>query len=209
MTSMVDGFFIVGSPRSGTTLLQLLLDAHPDVAIPPESHIYRVFTPLMPRYGDLSAEANLRRFADDLVADVWIKAWKLDVTGAELVREASRPGRAGVVDALLRRYAAAHGAKRWGEKTPYHVSFLPQIMADFPNARIIHLVRDGRDVLESRRRMVWGPKSALGVARQWKQQVDACRRFFTDRDDPRLMEVRYCDLVADASAQTMKLQRFL
>ena len=160
-------FFIVGSPRSGTTLLQVLLNAHPHVAIPPESHLYRVFAPVMDRYGDLSAPANRLRLAHDKVTNTWIRPWGLDVTAEQLVAEATRPGRGGLIDALLRRYAAAQGARRWGEKTPYHVSFLPAIFADFPDARIIHLVRDGRDVLESRRRVVWGPRSALGVARQW------------------------------------------
>ena len=58
-------FFILGAPRSGTSLLSRMLDSHPAIAVPDETKIFETFIPLLPLYGDLGQPARLRRLVDD------------------------------------------------------------------------------------------------------------------------------------------------
>lgn len=202
-------FFIVGSPRSGTTLLQALLDAHPDIAIPPESHIYARFAKLFPLYGDLRAPACRRRWVRDLVNDVWIWRWNLPLEATDIERLIAQPTRPAIIDELFRIYAAREGATRWGDKTPGHAHALPLIRQDFPGAKVIHMIRDGRDVAESLRRMPWGASSMVGLAEEWRRDVLACRAFFGGKNHPDLLEVRYEQLVNDPEGQLQRVFAFL
>ncbi|WP_287284647.1 MULTISPECIES: sulfotransferase [unclassified Okeania] len=62
-------FLIVGCPRSGTTLLQIIIDAHPNIIIPPESHIFERFSDIFNYYGDLQKDSNLYLFVKDILQD--------------------------------------------------------------------------------------------------------------------------------------------
>lgn len=79
-------FFLVGCSRSGTSLLQALIDSHPDVAIPPESHVYLRFGPIVHTYGDLAAARNRARLLDAMLRDAFIVQWRLEVTSADVER---------------------------------------------------------------------------------------------------------------------------
>ena len=63
----MDPIFIVGTERSGSNLLRLILDAHPNIAIPHPPHIMLELDHLEPKYGDLSLDQNLRRLINDAV----------------------------------------------------------------------------------------------------------------------------------------------
>lgn len=189
-------FFIVGCSRSGSTLLQTLIDAHPSIAIPPESQIYTRFGSVFAHYGDFSRPAARRRFIRDLLRDAYIRKWNLDVAVEDLEARAV-PSRAGVIRALFELYAEREGADRWGDKSPEHVRWLAEIRRDFPQARLIHLVRDGRDVAEAFQRMIYGPVSPLGLGREWARQVAYWRAYREASTDDGLLEVRYEDLVRE------------
>lgn len=138
-------FFLVGCPRSGTTLLQACVAAHPDVASFPETHFFNKAHPRNP----------LRR------ALGWpsLRAWRYMAGWTRLV---GRPDLAPLDDvrpwtrdyargfrALLDRWAADEGRSCWLEKTPEHVYRIPEIARAVPGARFIHLVRNGEDVVAS------------------------------------------------------------
>lgn len=202
-------FFIVGCSRSGTTLLQALIDGHPDFAIPPESHIYVRFGPVFESYGDLDQPCNRLRFIDELLRDVFIRQWRLDVTPEDVERRLTRADRIGVIDALFQLYAERHGASRWGDKTPEHIRHLRDIKADFPDAKLIHLVRDGRDVAEAMRRMIWGPVSAFGLASEWRREVLHWQRYCAEHGTAGTLVVRYEDLVTSPRETLQRVHEFL
>jgi hypothetical protein len=89
-------------------------------------------------------------------------------------------------------YAAGHGKSRWGDKTPQYVLRMPQIAQLLPEARFVHMVRDGRDVALSVLPLWFGPTSLEEAASWWVERVRAGRR-----DGPALnyLEVRYEHLV--------------
>jgi len=188
-------FFIVGCGRSGSTLLQTLIDAHPNIAIPPESHIYNRFGGAFEYYGDLSIQRHRRRFIDDLLNDVFVQMWNLDISVEDVEQAASSSTRAGIIEALFSLYARSNGARRWGEKTPEHIRWLPLIREDFPDARLIHLVRDGRDVAEAFQRMIYGPVSALGLGEEWRRDVMYWRDYQNRIGSENMLLVKYEHLV--------------
>ncbi len=135
--------FVVGVPRSGTTLLRLMLDAHSELAIPPETHFIPKLIKLCEKgSGDMRENAlelitNHRRWPD-----FEISAEDL----AERLDRASKLDATAVVRSFYETYAAAQGKTRWGEKTPQYLRMMGRIARTLPEARFVHIVRDGRDV---------------------------------------------------------------
>jgi len=157
---------VCGVPRSGTTMLRLLLDAHPELAIPPETGF---LGPLGSETGPLPRSEMMRILTQTPAeAPAW-PDFSLDRGGLEA---ALPPGplvdRADGVRAFYRLYAGQHGKRRWGDKTPRNALALPQIAGLLPEARFIHLVRDARDVIASWRRQWFAPSADVAVlAREW------------------------------------------
>src|SRR5215212_5409627 len=118
--------FVVGCSRSGTTLLRALLDGHPLVAVPPESHFV------------LAPDPRALRRA--LRHEPWFGLWGIEppeLRGLDV---------ADAVRAVFAAYGAVHGKPRYADKTPHYVSHLPLLAERFAEARFVHVVRDGRDV---------------------------------------------------------------
>ena len=199
---------LVGSPRSGTTLLRLMLDSHPEMAIPPE-------TAFLPAAQDLEGQGDeLReRFFERIVtfpasAPAWgdfgIRKEDFHARLQEIrpfsVAEGFR--------LFYRMYAARFGKPRWGEKTPLYCHHLPYLQNLFPEARFIHIVRDGRDAAVSLRERWFSPGFEIEVqARHWRDNVAAARR-----DGPacrHFLEVRFEDMVQDPEAVLRRICGFV
>jgi hypothetical protein len=202
-------FFILGCPRSGTTLLQVLVDSHPDIAIPPESFLFDRFGPILASYGNLAEPAARRRLAADLLADERIRDWELAAGPDDLLSQIKEPSAAGLFGALFALYAKKQGKTRWGDKTPQHALRIPELLAVFPEARIIHLVRDGRDVAESTARIAIGPCSILAIARRWKLYLNTVREAAARLPPAQFTEVRFEDMVRDPAGLRRRFLSFI
>lgn len=186
---------MVGAPRSGTTLLRLMLDAHPSLAVPPETHFLR----------DLLLRHDIATVSSDTMCEeiVQTSRWPdygLDRDALQRSLRSCDPFSVGSgMRAFYRLYAEARGKPKWGDKTPEHGLILPRIAEIFPHAKFVHLVRDGRDVLLSLRSTWFGQGAETAQhARYWSQyvrQIDRhgsiCRNF---------LRIRYEDLVRDPPA---------
>ena len=181
--------FVVGVPRSGTTLLRLLLDAHPLLAIPPETGFALAVADEPGGPDELAA----RLLALETWPDLGIDAAALDELLATVRPWSTSDG----LRAIYRSYAERHGKPRWGDKTPLHIEHLPRIAELLPEARVIHIIRDGRDVAVSLRPLPIAPGdgSIEAIAAAWRDQI-ACARSALDRV-PHYREVGYEALVAD------------
>ena len=184
--------FVVGIGRSGTTLLRLMLDSHPQLAIPPETH----FVPDV--IGLCRSGADAHRLAEEVAAS---RHWAdLGVDRAELerrFRELGSPRADRVLRAFYTLYAERQGKPRWGDKTPAYLRRMALIANALPEARFVHLIRDGRDVVLSRRRRGMGAEVDIGrSAQRWRNRIVTARRQ-GDRLGRRYLELRYEDLVAD------------
>lgn len=184
---------IVGAPRSGTTLLRFMLDSHPELAIPPETGFLRVGPELI-RHG-VSAEGFFRAVVDFPES---FPAWDDFGIGQDEFRAALASLEPFTVAdgfrTFYRLYAERSGKNRWGDKTPLHSKSMVEIREVLPEARFIHIIRDGRDVALSLRGMWFSPGEEMEVqAAHWRDWVNAARESGRGRSD--YLEVSYESLV--------------
>jgi hypothetical protein len=201
--------FIVGNPRSGTTLLRALLDSHPEMAVPPESYFVVTLAHLRELY-ETDDGLQIDSFVDDLLSHRRFKRW--DVPKREL-RDAlarSAPGSyPDAIRAVYALYAARQGKRRYADKTPKYVEDLSLLTALFPESLFVHIVRDGRDVAMSYLEVDWGPNSVVEAARRWRRRVGLGRQAGAELGPARYTEVRYEDLVGDPERELRRVCDFI
>jgi len=170
----------------------MMLDAHPELAIPPETH----FVPELIERG----RAGVR--PEELVEGmIETRTWTdFGLAKEELrarVKRLEAPDVAGVLRAFYELYAGKQGKPRWGDKTPIYVKRMRLIAEVLAEARFVHLIRDGRDVALSRRRRGMGAgKPIADTAERWRRRIELARKQ-SRRLRGRYLEVRYEDLVAN------------
>jgi hypothetical protein len=137
--------FVVGCPRSGTTLLGRLLDAHPELAI---IHEGRFVAAWFERRRGLTPEGAVTpKLIDELLRFRPFKNVRVSREQLERLADGSQPvAYASFVSGIFDLHGDAHGKRLVGDKTPHYVRSLPTLHALWPGARFIHIVRDGRDV---------------------------------------------------------------
>jgi hypothetical protein len=200
---------IVGAPRSGTTLLRLMLDAHPALAIPPETHFLPACAELE-QSGHGTAEQLIEAVTrSPLPMPTW-PDFGLDASAyAASVRGSPRPFsvRSGVRQ-FYRMYAQKHGKDRTGDKTPPYVKHIAQISALLPEARFIHIIRDGRGVIASLREMWFAPsRDVAALAVYWRDFVTAGRTAAAGGYP--VLEVRYEELLEAPDVQLRRVCAFI
>lgn len=189
-------FFIVGCPRSGTTLLRQLLNAHPRLAIPGESH----FIPHVCRgYPGPRSDREAQRLATRILRLRWVRDWGVRLDPSAFAGDRSHGQ---ILERLYSAWAYAHGKARWGDKTPQYAAAIPALLDIFPDARIIHIIRDGRDVALSLLDVRFGANNVFVAAREWKHYVTAGRRAGESLSPETYLEIRYEALLA-RPAETM------
>lgn len=197
-------FFIVGCPRSGTTLLRLMLNSHPRLAVPRESHF---ITRCAPRDGSYKSLVD----ATECVTSARrLRGWELDLS--ELRRNISAllpTSYAQVIRIVFATYAAAHGKERWGDKTPQYVYDLPLLSKLFPDAQFVHVIRDGREVAASIRDQPWGPSSAVRAATWWRRAILDGRRQGRKLGPERYAEIRLERMISAPERTLRELCAFL
>jgi hypothetical protein len=198
-------FFVVGCPRSGTTLLKSMLDAHPRLAIPYESHFLVGQGPHQ-RWWRRKPVATV----DTILAHPCVRRWNLDPARARAAVAAAHPESFSELSAtLFDLYAADRGKQRWGDKTPGYVTYIPVIDRLFPTAQFIHIVRDGREVAVSLSERGWGPASPIAGAFWWRRKTQAGLRAGRALAPGRYLEVHLEDLVGDPEGELRRICAFL
>jgi hypothetical protein len=194
--------FVVGMNRSGTTLLRMMLDAHPELTIPPETH----FVPDMIKAAKADG-ATPQSVLDAMKAH---REWPdFDISDEEMIARFEalprfRPGPA--VRSFYEIYSERQGKSRYGEKTPTYVQKMKLIQRALPEAHFCHVIRDGRDVALSVLDRTVRDLTAGDVAKRWQKKVRKAKE-----DAPQLrhyMEIRYEDLILDTEPVLRKVCDF-
>ncbi len=206
---MTAPLFVLGVSRSGTTLLRVVLDRSPGIAVPDESF----FIPLLARRHRGTVDRG--RFLDDLSRLQVLPAWglSLDDIGVR-IDPGTSTGQA--IAAIFEAYAAHEGKPRWGDKTPLYMRHLPLLERLFPDAQYVHLIRDGRDAALSFLRMPEGtftrtwahPDTSTEFACLWRTEVAAARELGRRVGTSRYLEVLYEELVAGPEAVIRRICGF-
>lgn len=193
--SSIDSPIIIGGcRRSGTTLLRVILDSHPAICCGPESGLF------LPRSPDLRRLAELFDFS---LSDL-----------KQLRHESGSQGE--FIDRLFSAYRTRAGRVRWAEKTPQNISVMDFIFDRFPNARFIHMIRDGRDVVCSlRKHLKLVGKDVVPVEKEgsfsnaitrWERAIHTGMQF---RNDSRYVELKYEDLVLEPERCLRRIFEFI
>src|ERR1700694_5600848 len=168
---------VVGCPRSGTSLLAVMLDSHPELAVPPETTFLGTVAWLQG-----TSEVVRRSFFDVVTADrIAISNWSdcgLDKNQCWRRLQAIEPFTVSAgLRAFYAMYAEGERKPRYGEKTPGYVFLMPQIAALLPEAHFIHVIRDPGDTALSWRKTWFAPSQDFRVlGEEWKKHVEAGRR---------------------------------
>ncbi len=126
---------------------------------------------------------------------------------ADRIEHLQEPDAAAVVRAFYETYAEAQGKSRWGEKTPQYLRMMGRIARTLPEARFVHIIRDGRDVALSLLSVEWGPTTVTAAAEQWVDEILTARRKIERM--PHYMEVRFEQLVSDPEPLVREVSGFV
>lgn len=193
---------LVGAPRSGTTWLQNMLGDRPEVAAPQETHLFDEYVrrwneAWFAQLGESASDWRMRRF-------VGLPAVLTHDEFRGLVRSV-------ILDVYGRVAGFKPGARVVLDKTPAHGRHLDLVAAYLPEAKVLHLVRDGRDVASSLVKAgrgwgwAWAPSELTGAASLWRGDVLMARRLSAGLQ---YMEIRYEDLLRDGAKTLMSAFSF-
>jgi hypothetical protein len=197
--------FIVGMPRSGTSLLLALLSAHPNIAITPETQYFGIWM-RMYRHLDVQKPQDFELFWKALSTGRHFLRLELD---ADRVYERSQNmgcSYRSIFTAILQEYSAARGKSRWGEKSPRHFAYLSTLFEWYPDAQVLFALRDPRACIASSVRAPWGNPSVYSQSIVWNESMDCYEKY---KDDPRVLTVRYEDVVRDREPELQRICTFL
>jgi len=191
--------FVLGCPRSGTTVLyHMLLSAGNFAVYRAESNVFSI---LQPRFGDLRSESNRR----DLLR-LWLKSRLFQVTGLDaedisgkIMRDCHSAG--DFLRIVMEETARHQSVERWADCTPDHLLYIPEIKRQIPNALVVHIIRDGRDVALSyvqqgwAHPFPWDRKEHLSVAGLFWEWIVSRGREYGRALGADYYELHYEDLV--------------
>jgi hypothetical protein len=112
-----------------------------------------------------------------------------------------------VAEAPYVAYAAKHGKPGWADKTPHYVHHIDHLRRVWPRARFVVLVRDGRDVALSLKRMPFGPNNAWAAAQWWARGIRAGQRA-AEQHPGAVLTVRYEDITSDPATHVPRVCEF-
>ncbi len=194
--------FIVGVGRSGTTLLRLMLDSHSRLSIPAE-------TGFIPELLDQKTDLSKQEFIDIISGspnwpDIALSKGKVEEALKKIKPFTIPEG----IRAVYKVYALQHGKAFFGDKTPGYCLYIDQIQKILPEARFIHIIRDGRDVALSVRPLWFSPsKEIAGIAADWSDRIQKTRAL--SKQCNHYLEVMYESLVADPENEIRKILNFI
>lgn len=187
--------FIAGCDRSGTTLLGDLLGCSPWAITTPESQFVH----------ELLLHLQLNSFDTPRAATHWLvnhfryAAWDLPLNTAELEQLLNLDDPRATIETIVKEYVKQFHADKlnadvWVDHTPDNFKYYSQLKSLFPDARFIHIVRDGRAVCASIRGLDWGPNNAYMASRHWAERLQQAL-IVEGAEADNCVRVRYEDLL--------------
>lgn len=203
---------MIGTQRSGSNLLRLMLNQLKGVSAPHPPHILERLMPLLPAYGDLEIQSNFEK----LIADVCtlVETNPVPWTGVILdqkviLNRCTAPTLPEITRVVYELKAESEGAHIWMCKSMANIRYADELEKYDPKPLYVHLFRDGRDVALSFKKAIVGEKHIYHIARQWKQEQDASIDLYERLGSDRVIQLRYEDLLRNPQAELKRLCDFL
>jgi len=205
-------FLMIGTQRSGSNLLRLMLNQIDGIAAPHPPHILQRFMPLIPQYGDLNQTDNFRLLVDDICRLVELNpvSWEgVTLDRDDVAHRCEEPSAIAIFFAIYDILAETWDAKRWCCKSLANVSYLPEINRYRPEGKFIYLHRDGRDVALSFQKAVVGEKHIYHIAQAWAKAQRLALEMRKTLSTEQFYSISYEGLVADPEASLKGLCEFM
>lgn len=210
--------FVVGAARSGTTLLQYMLRSHPNISIPTaESHFFIPFHRRKQEFGDLTKKENIRSLLQQIYNakkpffdnDCHDFKFNADEMSEKFFLE-KRSTVPEIISGIFEENARGEQKTRWADKTPYYILNLQTILEMFPDAQIVHLIRDGRDCCLSMLERKHDLKiyNTYHAAYIWNRYVTAGKAFGASFPD-QYHEIKYENILNSPENTIKNLCKFL
>jgi len=201
--------FILGVQRSGTTLLRLILNSHSHIAIPEES------TFLMPLLKKKNIKAHLsgkslKALVNYLSLNSQLKLWNYDCSDfLHSLSEKEHITLKNLIEEMFRSYCRNNSKSIWGDKTPSFFRKIDILNLLFPDAKFIHIIRDGRDVFDSWRKMDPSKKNVAVAAIEWRYKLSKIEKSLRFVPDKNRLTIRYEDLLEQPEIMIESICSFL
>jgi len=201
--------FIAGCARSGTTMLGDIVGAHPQCLCTPESQfvIYalrKIDRPLEEiKLGDVYK--RIQRYYR-------YKFWGIELNDHSLIQQDGKHAYPKLIERLVRLYGKKIGKPEfsiWADHTPNHIKYIRTLFTLFPQAKLVHLVRDGRAVAASIIPLDWGPNTIVSAAHWWMEYLSFGLAAESHWGPDRILRMRYEDILAEPEKHLQMICRFV
>jgi hypothetical protein len=202
-------FFVVGSDRSGTTMLMMMLDAHQNLGVSRESWFLIDLMNALPLRSPLDQSQVDKAFQIISQHPRWLR-WSIpDAQLEQCLEKMAGHNLSKLVEAVFKLDLERSNKSRWGDKTPGYVREIGRIHSMFPQACFIHIIRDARDVCISLKNVGWHGTTLGDMAQYWSNAVSSGIRAGRLLGDDLYLEVAYEELVRNTESSLKKICRFL
>ena len=204
--------FLICSERSGSNLITRMMDSHPMYCGPSPLHVFRLILDNRSRYGDLSLDRNWKTLIDDFVQifDSKIGVWKTALTQECIYKSVEERSLLRLFRFVYEQEAKAHGKTRLFVKENHTYRYLPYLLAGFPGAKFVYMVRDPRDMSLSWKLSDSLRGCVLRAAEVWREdQAKSIRAFQWLNEFESMHLIHYEQLIADTPATLESLCSFL
>lgn len=216
--------FIIGNPRSGTSLFHIMLAQHSQIGLPPECGFIQWWHTKYCDWSasDASSEERISEFVEDVHTSKKIETWKLNFENLKrLIQEQAPNNYSDLCMCVVKQFSAQAGKNPiyLGDKNNYYVHHLELIRSLYPKAKFLAVMRDGRDVACSYRKIKsletnspYKPKlpyKVANIANDWKQNNLKIQRFVNDIGDNQALWVRYEDILMNPEKKMREVCSFL
>ena len=189
----------IGTQRSGSNLLRVMLNQLPEISAPHPPHILKTFFPLMPRYGDIKNVDNFNLLVSDICE--WVEnnpvPWEnFELNPREIAALCKSRTLIEVFRSIYEKKAGSDGAKYWCCKSMESIYYAKEIESSGIHPFYIYLYRDGRDVALSFKKAVVGPKHTYNLASKWNAEQAMSLNFLAGLPSNRFISIRYEDLIS-------------
>lgn len=197
---------MIGTQRSGSNLMRLMLNQIPTIEAPHPPHILQRLMPLLSTYGDLSNPSTFSLLVDDVCQLVELNPvpWEGVVLDRDdIARRCTQNSLVAVFSAVYDVLAETRGAETWCCKSLANVHYVPEINTYLPKAKYIYLYRDGRDVAVSFKKAVVGQKHFYHIAQDWAKAQRAALKMRHRFDESQFFSISY-EKLTGSPEQTLK-----
>lgn len=205
-------FFIVGTSRSGSTLLQSMLSVHSDIVVPPETHFFHSVNSIQKKFREAVEKKDFSKKLINFWYDHKTRIRDLGLSKEQVLELAEREkisDPVGLFNLQLTMYRKERDKKIIGEKTPRHILKTDEILEAYPEAKIISMFRDPRAAANSEIKARFGSPSVIVTTRRWRSYVEKHEQLKAELPDNQYMMLRYSDLIEDTDGVLHKICSFL